>query len=90
MFIWRYSHNPYSSDGEDRQADRKDHPQGHDDHLESSATERQDAAAMKPKSHTVQEVHVVDKKWHITSNSNLLCLLLLLSSYLHNFQIFSF
>lgn len=25
-----YSHNPYSCDGKDRQADGKDHPQGHD------------------------------------------------------------
>jgi len=38
MFIFTnsevYSHDPYPSDGEDRQADGKDHPQRHDDHLQ--------------------------------------------------------
>lgn len=32
----RYLHNPYSSDGEDRQADRNDHPRRHDDHPQIS------------------------------------------------------
>ena len=32
-----YSHDPYPRDGEDRQADWEDHPQGHGDHLGEEA-----------------------------------------------------